>query len=563
MAERHSSLFLHFNSPPSPHANPALWKHRLKQRRPISRNPFEEEVPSGQCRYTIIDPHPTIQNESVKFDDVQAGDSHEEFTKAKRNWDDEWGEQMPSWLNLFFDLAWTATFSSLTSNNKFKDAWDSVSYIAFFITAWWLWVSQVSYNINFYTDDWFHLLFVFLQLLVFGALAATTRGYDVTNYILRSPGSSELETYDITTISPDRYAAEHLTKLSLRVITFVVALSRILLLIQHIRVVIYAMLTPRTGRFPRQLFIVPASLVISAGLFFAAFATTLGEWGRTQNGAKIKYAFWGSALLVEMIAQVIKFQLDVNRSIKLRSHGSVTGRLSDITTILLGEGINAIAGTFYAIEQAPGFSAPTGSSVFCCAIIVFFLAYLYFEGAAPLKSVRRRAAWIMMHLPWLLSVILLLEGVKNQLLFSSFLGSVLYLLSMMSKVMDTEDLAKLNATMRPLLLKAGLSFDEEYAGLVEMMSTNFSHYENLSNETSVTFSEEITGVWYTKMQLSVIHNTYLNFMDNNTIPESLYSRIGRYKNDYNYTLEDLKVAMVTDPPEFPHLGQVGRVSVLA
>jgi hypothetical protein len=94
----------------------------------------------------------------------------------------------------------------------------------------------------------FHLIFTFLQLLIFGALAATTRGkcteeltsfgylylylgYDVRNYILQSPGSSQLEPYDITTISPERYSAERLTKISLRVITFVAAMSRYVVMV--------------------------------------------------------------------------------------------------------------------------------------------------------------------------------------------------------------------------------------------------------------------------------------------------------------------------------------------
>ncbi|CAE6444835.1 unnamed protein product [Rhizoctonia solani] len=556
MPRRHTSLFSHVSSPPSPDANPALWEHRLRQRRPVSRNPFEKEAETiGDYGNTIVG-SPPIQSEPFKFDEGQAGNGHEESVKTKENYDAEWGEQVPSWLNLFFDLAWTATFSSLTSNNRFRDPWDSISYIAFFITAWWLWVSQVSYNVDFYTDDWFHLLFVFMQLLVFGALAATTRGYDVTNYILHSPGSPVLETYDITTISPSRYAAEHLTKTSLQAITFVVALSRILLLVQHIRVVIYAKFTAKNTRLPRRLLIVPASLVVSAGLFTAAFMTTLSGWGLEPNGAKVKYACWGSAVLVEIIAQIIRFQLDVNRGIRLRSHGSVTGRLADVTTILLGEGINAIAGTFFAIEQAPGFSAPTGGSVICCGVIVFFLAYLYFEGAAPLRSVRRRAAWIMMHLPWLLSVILLLEGVKNQLLLLSYISSVDYLVAGITKSIGIEDEAQMNAAMRPLLLQAGLSFNQEYAGLVNMISSNFSRYESLANETAMAFAKEITQVWYLKIQLSASLNTYLTYMDNDTIPDTTYSMIRRYQSDYNYTLEDYTAAMTSDPPQLPLFGQI-------
>ncbi|CAE6374909.1 unnamed protein product [Rhizoctonia solani] len=554
MSRRRSSLFLHINSAPSPNVNPTLWEHRLRQRRPISRNPFEESAPNGDYGNTVINSSPVIESEPIKFEDAKTGGAHEESVKLKSNWDLEWGEQVPSWLNLFFDLAWTATFSSLTSNNRFREPWDSVSYIAFFVTAWWLWVSQVAYNVDFYTDDWFHLIFTFLQLLVFGALAATTRGYDVRNYILQSPGSSELEIYDITTISPERYSAERLTKISLRVITFVAALSRIFLLIQHVRVVIYAKVTAKANRLPRQLFIVPVALIISTGLFATAFLTTLAEKGREPNGAKIKYACWGSAVLVEMVAHIIRFQLDLNRGIRLRSHGSVSGRLSDITTIILGEGMNAIAGTFYAIEQAPGISVPTGSSVICCGVIVFFLTYLYFEGAAPLKSVRRRAAWIMMHLPWLLSV-------KNQLLLVNFLGSVDYIMSGISKSIEIQDGAQLNATMRPLLLQAGLSFDREYSRLHDMISSNFSQYNSLSNETITAFTEEITQVWYLKIQLSATLNTYLTYMENDTIPETTYSIIRRYQTDYNFTLEDLKTAMTTNPPQLPRFGQIQEALV--
>ncbi|KAF8712288.1 Bacterial low temperature requirement A protein (LtrA), partial [Rhizoctonia solani] len=553
---RRSSLFLHVKSPPNPNDNPTLWEHRLRQRRPISRNPFEKSVPDGDYGNTVITSSPVIQSEPTKFEEVEAGDPPEEPVKLKSNWDMEWGEQVPSWLNLFFDLAWTATFSSLTSNNKFREPWvgslndaplafklTTNTFIGFrdthqltifsSITE----TSQVAYNVDFYTDDWFHLIFTFLQLLIFGALAATTRGYDVRNYILRSPGSSELETYDIITINPERYSTERLTKISLRVITFVLAMSRVFLLIQHLRVVIYAKITAKANRLPRQLFIVPATLVISTGLFVTAFLTTIAPKGTEPYGAKIKYACWGSAVLVEMVAHIIRFQLDLNQGIRLRSHGSITGRLSDITTIILGEGMNAIAGTFYAIEQAPGISVPTGSS-----------------GAAPLKSVRRRAAYIMMHLPWLLSV-------KNQLLLVNFLNSVDYIMLGISKSIKIADEAQLNATMRPLLLQAGLSFDREYSKLDDMISSNFSQYASLPNETATAFGDEITQVWYLRIQLSATLNTYLNYMENDTIPETVYSTIRSYQTDYNFTLEDLKVSKATNPPQLPHFGQIQEALV--
>ncbi|KAB5588748.1 Transmembrane protein [Ceratobasidium theobromae] len=523
MSRRHSSLFLHVNSDPNPNVNPTLWEHRLRQRRPISRNPFEPEDSSVKDYGTAdVVSSPAEEPQALKYDEPQPmngkENSREEFTSGERprNQDLEWGDQVPSWLNLFYDLAWTATFSSLTS---------------------------------------FHLLFVFLQLVVFGALAATTRGFDVSNYILHSPGSLQLETYDAITITPDRYKAERLTKISLRVITFVLAFSRLLLLIQHLRVAIYAKLTSKSSRFPRRLLIVPTALFVSMGLFFASFAISLRSFSREPHGAKLKFILCGVGLFVEIVAHVVRFQLEISQGIRLRSHGSITGRLNDITTIILGEGINAIAGTFYAIEQAPGFSGPTGSAIVCCGIIVFFLAYLYFEGPAPLKFVRRRAAWVMMHFPWLLSTILLLEGVKNQLLFSSFLDSATFLVSKISDAVDAaNDLTQFNDTLRPLLLQGGISFDTEYQSWMNLLRSKLAAAGNQSESALDAVANEATVVWFLRVQLSATLNTYLNFMDNDSISETTYSNIQKYRNDYDFVLEDINSLSQSD--SMPHFVEI-------
>ncbi|CAE6514173.1 unnamed protein product [Rhizoctonia solani] len=417
-------------------------------------------------------------------------------------------------------------------------------------------IYQVLYNIDFYSNDWFHLLFMFLQLLVFGALAATTRGFDVSNYILHSPGSSELHVYDIMTIDTERYKAERLTKVSFRVITLVVALSRAFLLIQHLRVLIYAKLTSKGDRFPRRLLIVPAGLIVSTALMFGSFSITMNKWGLEPYGAKIKYALWAVAILVEIVAHVARTQLEINHGIRLRSHGSIATRLCDITTIIIGEGINAIAGTFYAILQAPGFSGPTGAGVVCCAIIVFFLVYLYFEGAAPLRTVRRRAAWVMMHLPWLLSVILLLEGIKNQLLLSSFLNSaghmLLKVLETITSVGNMSDDMDLSQIMRPSLLQAGLSWEEQAQDLFTLI--NATVVSDASEEATNAAEMEAFGVWLLRLLLSTTLNSYLTFMDNGTISDENYSTIRKYQNDLNFTLQDYHAARIDG--SMPQYGQI-------
>lgn len=102
-------------------------------------------------------------------------------------------------------------------------------------------------------------------------------------------------------------------------------------------VLYYAKRTSKSGRFPRQLFIVPASLIISTGLFFGAFAISNSESGREPYGAKIKFVLWGVALLVEVVAHIARSQMDITQGVQPRSHGSILERLNGITTIILGE----------------------------------------------------------------------------------------------------------------------------------------------------------------------------------------------------------------------------------
>ncbi|CAE7160187.1 unnamed protein product, partial [Rhizoctonia solani] len=119
----------------------------------------------------------------------------------------------PKWVHLFYDLAWAASFASFTGNGNFDSPMDTLNYFVFFITVLWMWVSQTLYSIHFYTNDWFHLLLTFLHLIIFGLIAATNEGYDVTTYIGHSPGVPSLLTnYDLI---PEIYVTKNRAHLSI------------------------------------------------------------------------------------------------------------------------------------------------------------------------------------------------------------------------------------------------------------------------------------------------------------------------------------------------------------
>lgn len=106
-----------------------------------------------------------------------------------------------------------------------------VSYVSFFALVWWIWASQVAYNIRFRQADMLHRLFVFCQLLVFAALAAFTDDFDITTLTPFSSTQPRFETN--SEFKASQHRQKGVSTANTRGISLVLALSRLLLLIQY------------------------------------------------------------------------------------------------------------------------------------------------------------------------------------------------------------------------------------------------------------------------------------------------------------------------------------------
>ncbi|KAF8694693.1 Bacterial low temperature requirement A protein (LtrA), partial [Rhizoctonia solani] len=484
----------------------------------------------------------------------------------------------PTWVNLFYDLAWTATFSTLTQNGNFNDAWDTVSYIAFFLVVWWLWASQTLYSIHFYTNDWFHLLSLFLQLVIFGLLAATTRaGYDVTAYILKSPGADRLDPQTVDQMfDPDRYQKDRIASYSMRVIAFALAASRAIHWFQHIFVLNYARRTAKELKLsvPLKLRVLPVGLAVSNSMFWAAAVVTLSSRGKTVSGAKLKFILWAAGLVSEVllhgVMEHLKWQdisfgpLKWSNSSKDTSHEYVPAqpelhelqpvssngqssqstsarkkpiwpiprsnvqlreRLEGITTVILGEGINGIAGTFYAVIAAPELGEQVYTNLASAAIIVYLLAYLYFEGPTanrnPKGSGLRQMMWLLLHLPFMLSIMLLLLGVKNQFLLTSYLSTATETFDKFDtklwqeEIDPTDSNSAENSSIKWFLLKRGLKWADEFNELRARLTHNGSAPLDAPEEDS-----DVITIWYMQLYLKIMLKVYETFMGGSKVIDS-------------------------------------------
>ena len=167
---------------------------------------------------------------------------------------------------------------------------------------------------------------------------------------------------------------------------------------------------------------VPLSLLCSAALFYTSFVLLVVS-PESRDVHIAKFVLWGVGLVMELAAH-----LAAQPPTQLRTHGSITSRLGTLVTIILGEvrvyphfwgvvhnltipqGCTFMAGAFQFVAQGQVFDYVDAGLVISAALVILLTFYLYFEGSRPRISKSRRMPWVIVHLPYMLSVMLLLEG---------------------------------------------------------------------------------------------------------------------------------------------------------
>ena len=117
-----------------------------------------------------------------------------------------------------------------------------MSYICFLALTWWIWASQVLYNVRFRQRDWLHHGFVILQLLTLCALAAFSGGFDISQGIV-----SDTEPADMPSLASNTQffisgssaivdaRSNFLSRVNSTGISCVLLCSRVLILLQYCR----------------------------------------------------------------------------------------------------------------------------------------------------------------------------------------------------------------------------------------------------------------------------------------------------------------------------------------
>ncbi|KAG8935213.1 hypothetical protein FRC01_005469 [Tulasnella sp. 417] len=413
----------------------------------------------------------------------------------------------PDWLALAGDLAWTASFSSLTSNTTVADPMSAWSYGVFFALTWHLWATQTAYDIQYSTNDWWHRILFACQLAIYAALAAFSGSFNV-GWQLSSSAMNPFvgDTTELTGQAIREYEVNSMVK-TFKAVNIILFVSRLLLFAQQIRVLFYP-----------------------AFLFLGCFVQ-LQRGNGSRSKANTQIFVWVAAIAVQALVAI--FIPDDDPSI-LKHSGTMAPRLSSLTVIIMGEGLNRICGTLRHSINSLGLTAPMIMQALSMMLVLYLTWLLYFdalraeeeeprraeeeeprraeeeeprraeeeESRSSVEEKKKEVAWVWSHFPLHFVLIMMLEGIKNIFLYANVNEATDLLIQSFDEVVGFST----NLTAWPeqprlatLLLPLRMSWEQEALDVGAVGA-------NATSDRVVAMKAQL-GRW----SHTVLHNMYLLF----------------------------------------------------
>ncbi|KZP30473.1 hypothetical protein FIBSPDRAFT_1038145 [Athelia psychrophila] len=459
-------------------------------------------------------------------------------------------EEVP-FIDLLLEIAMTTAFASLTDGTPILQYNNVLSYVAFFLWVWWVWIAQVAYNMRFRQADWFHRIMVFVQLIVFSAMAAFADQFDITNGIANNPDQAEAESlltaagFSKNELDALMFRNNRIPLLNARGISMAMALSRIVLLVQYLAVFYYArkQLLPRNSLWAHIL-----PLILSSACFFVAFGIlyTGGDDGPSVPLHIVKLLLWYLPLLVEIAGHFVA--LELSGFVRYTTE-SIYARSGTVFLIILGAGLDKITGGFKQLVGNAGLGS-SGIPIFISAAVIFigfFSLYFGTPGSNREISNRRALSWLFSQFIFLSALTVTLQAVANSISFMNLSAALSHVDDAIGYAADWEYnqtyATNLTATDFPesirLFNELGLAFED----VVDSINSDLYQY-SLESTNDTDNNIWIAGILQEEM---IIFSNLLNPDTLNALPDKsslLFAKL--YAFTYADQIDELTYAKFLD-----------------
>ncbi|KAG8959655.1 hypothetical protein FRC05_007599 [Tulasnella sp. 425] len=286
------------------------------------------------------------------------------------------------------------------------------------------WLELTTYDIKYYTNDWWHRALFASQLAIYVVLAALSGSFNVgwePNGDTMNPFTGNNTALTGKAIRENEVLS---MKTSLSGIIMVLFISRMFLLLQYLRVIWYRRQSKQLWSW--RLYLPPVSIFTAGCIFLGCFIMLRENDGR-KSVAVTQLTLWGLAISIQALAAAFTPEDEAE---VLKRKSTLTPRLSALTVIILGEGLNGICGTLRNNVNSLGLTPRMIAEA--------------------------------------ISLILLLEGIKNIFIAANALGAIELLQTAFYEVIsfigDTGELPK-HPQLEALLLPLKTSWKQEVIDL--------------------------------------------------------------------------------------------------
>ncbi|BFZ54890.1 hypothetical protein PYCC9005_001927 [Savitreella phatthalungensis] len=331
------------------------------------------------------------------------------------------------WVELFYDLFFAAALAAYTERREMLDGKDIADFAMYFALIWWTWTSQMMYDVRFARYAKSEKVAKFLQLFVLIGFGVSQ---DEWSMYERSEVHVSLET--AAGLQHRRRHNPHGAAVGIAVVFIA---SRLLLSLQYLRVFY---LRKRGDGNRLNTLVIHSLLPFAAACFWLLSLPILDKTlllGPSDSPARLYSAravLWSIGILVEALG---------NFGLRAYEHGgfehtAIVERFGALTVILLGEAVIKMVRYLRNITAGVGFSALSAVAIFASIISTCLVWGLHFHHLNPHTRISkfRAYAWIFLHFPLHLALVVLLEGILALLLWTNIDSGIAQMLNGVSHI---------------------------------------------------------------------------------------------------------------------------------
>ncbi|KAI9858825.1 MAG: hypothetical protein M1813_007292 [Trichoglossum hirsutum] len=358
-------------------------------------------------------------------------------------------------IELFYDLFFVANLTTFTAVHEINDRKALSSYAGFFAIIWATWLQVTLFDTRFAVDSVYERICKVIQLMVMIGYSSVGPEFD----------PNVTQNFKI-----------------FRTLTVLLLVSSALLAVQ------YAVVVAFVARKRKETLVPLLSIVVIFTLTSIVYLWLFFSFNSEKSDRR--YYVWYIFLALGTIAVMGVSVRWRSLSFK-RTH--LAERLGLLTLIILGEGVIVLTKSLNYLVGEDGWTTGTFGQAFVVVFTIYLLWALYFDRHPETHfGTIRQQIWCILHFPFHISLVLMLEGINNFLLYHKTITQFLKIYNIKlpenpTTYIDDRLIGVLNGTINSLKLSDGKS--------AESLPDIYSELSDLPALSGASLEKQAEGIY--------------------------------------------------------------------